>query len=116
MRVERAARHEHDLFGDVEAEPEIARRRSLALSAAKGLCIGAAVGWFGSKIVGTSAPPSVLADVNLGILAALVGGVVTRYSLGAESSYSGVIVSLGGALFGSCLVIFGWRALSRRRA
>ncbi len=80
------------------------------------LCIGAAAGWFGNRIMGTSTRPNALADIYLGILAALVGGVVTRFFLGAEAGYSDVIVSLGGALFGSCLVIFGWQALSRRRA
>ncbi len=78
------------------------------------ICIGAAAGWFGSKIIGASARSSALANIGIGILAAIVAGLITQHFLGANLGYAGVLVGLGGALFGSCLVVFAWQALSRR--
>lgn len=77
------------------------------------ISIGAAAGWFGSRIMGTFARPSALANIGIGIVGAVVAGFVTEYSLGANSGHAGVFLGLGGALFGSCLLIFGWQALSR---
>jgi uncharacterized membrane protein YeaQ/YmgE (transglycosylase-associated protein family) len=77
------------------------------------ICIGAAAGWFGSKILGTSPRPSALANIGIGTLGALAGGFITQYLLGATLGYAAVPVSLGGALLGSCLAIFGLQALSR---
>jgi uncharacterized membrane protein YeaQ/YmgE (transglycosylase-associated protein family) len=79
------------------------------------ICIGAAAGWFGSKIMGTYARASALANISVGIFGALSAGFVTQLWLGDGLRYAGVMVGLGGALFGSCLVIFCWQALSRRR-
>jgi uncharacterized membrane protein YeaQ/YmgE (transglycosylase-associated protein family) len=79
------------------------------------ISIGAAAGWFGSKIMGTYARSSPLANISGGILGALLAGFITQRWLGANLGYAGVIVGLGGALFGSCLVIIGWQALVRRR-
>jgi len=80
------------------------------------LCIGAAAGWFGSRIMGTFARPSALANIMLGIISAVLAGFISQRLLGANLGYGGVIVGLGGALFGSCLVLFCWQALSRPRA
>lgn len=80
------------------------------------LCIGAAAGWFGSKIMGTYAHASPLGNISVGILGALVAGIVTRQWLGAGLGYPGDIIGLGGALVGSCAGIFCWQALSRRKA
>ena len=79
------------------------------------ICIGAAAGWFGSKIMGSYARASALANINAGILGALSLGFVTQRWLGAHLGHAGVIVGLGGALFGGCLSIFVWQALSRRK-
>ena len=76
------------------------------------ICIGAAAGWFGSKIMGTFARPSALANISIGILGALLAGFITQRSLGANFGHAGVIVGLGGALLGSCLAIFCWQAFS----
>jgi uncharacterized membrane protein YeaQ/YmgE (transglycosylase-associated protein family) len=75
--------------------------------------IGAAAGWFGSRIMGTFARPSALANISCGILGAVVAGFITDHSLGANLGHAGVFVGFAGALFGSCLLIFGWQALSR---
>ena len=80
------------------------------------ISIGTAAGWFGSKIMGTFARPSALANICLGILGAVLAGVITHLWLGAGSGTGGVVVGLGGALLGSCLVIIGWQALSRPKA
>jgi len=79
------------------------------------ISIGAAAGWFGSRIMGTFARPSALANISLGILGALLAGFITQRSLAAGLGAAGVFVGLGGALLGSCLVIFGWQTLSRPR-
>ena len=79
--------------------------------------IGAAAGWFGSRIIGTFARPSAVANISIGILGAVGAGFITRRLVGAGLGYAGVFIGLGGALFGACLllVIFGWRTLSRRQ-
>jgi len=77
------------------------------------ISIGAAAGWFGSKIMGTFARPSALANVSFGILGAVVAGFVAEHSFGATLGHAGVLVGLGGALLGSCLSILGWQLLSR---
>ena len=80
------------------------------------ISIGASAGWFGSKVMGTYARASALANISAGIFGALSAGFVAQRWLGAYLGYAGVIVGLGGALFGSCLMIFVWQALSRRKA
>jgi uncharacterized membrane protein YeaQ/YmgE (transglycosylase-associated protein family) len=77
------------------------------------ICIGAAAGWFGSKLMGTFARPSALANISFGILGALAAGYITQHLIGAGLGYTAVFAGLAGALFGSCLLIFGWHALSR---
>lgn len=80
------------------------------------ILIGAAAGWFGSKIIGPSPRASALANVGIGIVAALVAGFITQSLVGTKFGYAGVVVGLGGALVGSSLLIFVWQALSRRQA
>ena len=50
------------------------------------ISIGAAAGWFGSRIMGTFARPSALANISLGILGAVLAGFITQRSLGAASA------------------------------
>ena len=66
--------------------------------------------------MGTFARPSALANISVGILSAVLAGFISQRWLGANLGQAGVIVGLGGALFGSCVVIFCWQALSRPRA
>jgi len=79
------------------------------------ISIGATAGWFGSRIMGTFARPSALANITLGILGAFLAGFITRRTLGAGAGTAGVVAGLGGALLGSCLLVFGWQTLSRPR-
>jgi uncharacterized membrane protein YeaQ/YmgE (transglycosylase-associated protein family) len=80
------------------------------------ICVGAIEGWFGSKIMGTYARPRALANISIGALGALVVGFAGQH-LGRDRGHVGVLVGAGGALLGGCflLLIFGWRALSRRQ-
>jgi uncharacterized membrane protein YeaQ/YmgE (transglycosylase-associated protein family) len=80
------------------------------------ISIGVAAGWFGSRIMGTFARPSALANISLGLIGAVLAGFITQRSLGAAFGSAGVLIGLGGALLGSCLVIFSWQAFSRPRA
>jgi len=81
------------------------------------ICVGAIEGLVGSKIMGTFAQPRALANVSIGALGALVAGFTTERLVNADRGGVGILVGLGGALFGGCLVLllFGWRALSRRQ-
>jgi uncharacterized membrane protein YeaQ/YmgE (transglycosylase-associated protein family) len=80
------------------------------------ISIGAAAGWFGSKVMGRSRQASVLVNISIGLLGAVLGGFVTQRWLGPDLGHAGVIVGLGGALFCSAVGIFCWQALSRRKA
>ena len=80
------------------------------------ICIGVAAGWFATKIIGPSARASALANIGIGVVAALVAGYITQHLIGANLGYAGVIVGLGGALLGSCLLIGVWQLLSPRHA
>ena len=81
------------------------------------ICIGAIEGWFGSKIMGTFARPRALANISIGALGALVAGFAAQHLVAVDLGRVGILVGLGGALLGGCLLllIFGWRALSRRQ-
>jgi len=80
------------------------------------ISIGTAAGWFGSRIMGTFARPSALANIIVGIVSAVLSGFIAQRVVGANLGEAGVIVGLGGALFGSCAVLLCWQALSRPRA
>ena len=81
------------------------------------LCIGAAAGWFGSKIMGTYARREPARPTSAsGSSARSWPGSSPNSWLGAGLGYPGDIIGLGGALVGSCVGIFCWQALSRRKA
>jgi uncharacterized membrane protein YeaQ/YmgE (transglycosylase-associated protein family) len=79
------------------------------------IVIGAAAGWLASRFVGSSARPSALTHISVGVIGALVAGFVTRGVL-TNLGYENLgLAGSAGALLGSCLLIFGWQALSRRQ-
>jgi uncharacterized membrane protein YeaQ/YmgE (transglycosylase-associated protein family) len=80
------------------------------------ISIGTAAGWFSSRIMGTFARPSALANIMVGIVSAVLAGFIAQRVVGANLGEGGVVVGLGGALFGSCAVLLCWQALSRPRA
>jgi uncharacterized membrane protein YeaQ/YmgE (transglycosylase-associated protein family) len=80
------------------------------------IIVGATAGWLASRIVGTDAHRGALANVFIGVLAALVAGFITRGVLDGLGYENLDISGVAGALFGTCAVVFGWHALSRRHA
>ena len=80
------------------------------------IVVGAVAGWLARRFMGSSARPSALTSISMGIIGALVAGFVTRGVL-AKLGYENLgLAGMAGALLGSCLLIFGWQALSRRQA
>jgi len=80
------------------------------------IIVGAAAGWLASRITGTDGKRGALANVFIGVLAALVAGFVTRGVL-AGLGYENLDISgVAGALFGTCALVFGSHVLSRRHA
>jgi uncharacterized membrane protein YeaQ/YmgE (transglycosylase-associated protein family) len=79
------------------------------------ILVGVAAGWLASRIVGTDGGRGALANVGIGVLGALVAGFVTRGALGMLG-YDAGVAGTAGALFGSCLLVFGWHGFSSRKA
>ncbi len=79
------------------------------------IVIGALAGWIGSKIMGTDARQSGLANILIGVVGALVGGFLTRVLFGDSTSNNGFIASFFVALLGSCILIGAFKAFGRRR-
>jgi uncharacterized membrane protein YeaQ/YmgE (transglycosylase-associated protein family) len=80
------------------------------------IVVGASAGWLASRITGTDGRRGALANVFMGVLGALVAGLITRAVLAGLGYESLDVAGVAGALFGSCAVVFGSHALSRPRA
>ena len=80
------------------------------------IIVGASGGWLASRITGTDGRSGALANVFIGVLGALVAGFITHAVLAGLGFENLDISGVAGALFGTCAVVFGWRALSRRQA
>jgi uncharacterized membrane protein YeaQ/YmgE (transglycosylase-associated protein family) len=80
------------------------------------IVVGAAAGWLANRIVGTDARRGALANVFIGVLAALVAGFITRAVLTNLGYEHLAIAGIAGALFGTCAVVFGWHGFSYRKA
>lgn len=79
------------------------------------IVVGASAGWLASRITGTDGKRGALANVFIGVLAALVGGFITRAGLANLGYEHLAIAGVAGALFGSCVVVFGWHGFSYRK-
>jgi uncharacterized membrane protein YeaQ/YmgE (transglycosylase-associated protein family) len=66
----------------------------------------------GSKVMGTDARQGGLANIVVGIIGAVIGGLIASSVFGDARSNNGMIASFFVALLGSCLVIFVWKRLS----
>jgi uncharacterized membrane protein YeaQ/YmgE (transglycosylase-associated protein family) len=80
------------------------------------IIVGISGGWLASRITGTDGQSGALANVFIGILGALVVGFITHAVLAGLGYENLDLAGVAGALFGTCALVFGWRALSRRRA
>ena len=80
------------------------------------IIVGAAAGWLASRITGTDGQRGALANVFIGVLGALVAGVITRAVLSGLGYENLDLAGVAGALFGTCVAVFGSHALSRRHA
>jgi uncharacterized membrane protein YeaQ/YmgE (transglycosylase-associated protein family) len=80
------------------------------------IVIGALAGWIGSKIMGTDARQGAMLNIIIGVIGAVLGGYLTQRFFGDNPGNNGYVASFAVALLGACIVIFGWQALSRRRA
>ena len=80
------------------------------------ILVGISAGWLASRITGTNGQRGALANVFIGVLAALVAGFTTRGVLAGLGYENLDIAGVAGALFGTCALVFGWHALSRHRA
>jgi uncharacterized membrane protein YeaQ/YmgE (transglycosylase-associated protein family) len=78
------------------------------------IVVGAAAGWLAGRIVGMDAQRGALANVFIGVLAALVGGFLTHAVLTNLGYEHLAVAGIAGALFGTCVVVFGWHGFSYR--
>lgn len=77
--------------------------------------VGAAAGWLASRIIGTDAQRGALSNVFMGVLGALVAGFITRALL-ANLGYENLgMAGIAGAVFGTCVLVFGWHGFSYRK-
>lgn len=76
------------------------------------IVVGAAAGWLAGRIIGTGAQRGAPVEVFIGVLGALVVGFITRGML-ANLGYEDLgVAGVAGALFGACVVVFGWHGFS----
>ena len=80
------------------------------------IIVGISGGWLASRVTGTDGKSGALANVLIGILGALVAGFITHAVLAGLGYENLDLAGVAGALFGTCALVFGWHALSRRRA
>jgi len=76
--------------------------------------LGLVAGFIGSKIVGGTGQGFWL-DIALGIVGAIVGGFLFSELLGTQGITGLNIWSMIVAIVGSCVVLFGYHALTGRR-
>jgi uncharacterized membrane protein YeaQ/YmgE (transglycosylase-associated protein family) len=79
------------------------------------IIVGVSAGWLASRITGTDGQRGALANVFIGVLGALAAGFITRGVLTGLGYENLDIAGMAGALFGTCAVVFGSHALSRRQ-
>jgi uncharacterized membrane protein YeaQ/YmgE (transglycosylase-associated protein family) len=92
------------LFADVVLDPG---------GIAAWLAVGLIAGWLAGKLMET-ASFGVLGDILLGLLGALVGGVVLGWFVRGEPAFWGTVLA---AFLGACMVIVVVRAIvAARRA
>lgn len=76
------------------------------------LVIGGLAGWIGSKIMGTDAQQGIVLNVIVGIVGAVIGGLLLGLFLDTDGS--GWIMSFVTAVIGACLLLFVVKAVTGR--
>ena len=79
------------------------------------IVVGAAAGWLAGRIVGADARRGARANVFMGVIGALVAGFITRGLLANLGYENLAIAGIAGALFGTCVLVFGWYGFSYRQ-
>jgi len=73
------------------------------------IIIGAAAGFLATRVMKMEA--DVLTTVGIGILGALIGGLVLRFLMAVFGMFAGFL----GAFLGAVFLIWAWRAYQGRR-
>ena len=73
------------------------------------IIIGAAAGFLATRVMKMEA--DVLTTVGIGILGALIGGLVLRFVMAVFGMFAGFL----GAFLGAVFLIWAWRAYQGRR-
>jgi uncharacterized membrane protein YeaQ/YmgE (transglycosylase-associated protein family) len=77
--------------------------------------IGALAGWIASMVAGTNRQQGCITDVIVGIVGALLGGFLVGLITGEPFMQTFSVITLVVAVLGAIVVLFIWRAISRRR-
>lgn len=75
------------------------------------IIFGAIAGWVASLIVGNDAEQGVIGNIVVGVLGALVGGFIISM-LGGSGIDGFNLSSMLVAIFGSVVLLFGYRAVT----
>lgn len=78
------------------------------------IIIGALAGWIASMIMGTNARQGAVGNIIVGILGAFVGGFIMQLISNKDWDSSFNLATLLVATAGACVVLFIYKALSRR--
>ncbi len=78
------------------------------------IILGALAGWIASMIMGTNARQGGLMNIVVGILGAVVGGFVLKVITGREWTSGFDIPTFLAALLGACIILFVYKALTKR--
>ena len=77
------------------------------------IILGGLAGWAASKVMGTDAEQGLILNVVVGIVGAFIGGFLMSFLTG-KTDFGFNIGSLLVALLGSIILLFGYKAISKK--